>query len=63
MSEALDATETHLRGLGFDPTSLTGTTGWIRIQALADAVEAVYTSDESKRRFEIMARQIFIRFL
>ena len=62
LSEAIDAAEAHLRGLGFDPTSLTGTTGWIRIQALADAVEAVYTSDESKRRFEIMARQIFIRF-
>ncbi|PKN12440.1 MAG: type I restriction endonuclease subunit R [Deltaproteobacteria bacterium HGW-Deltaproteobacteria-4] len=62
LSEAIDATETYLRGLGFDPTSLIGTTGWIRIQALADAVDAVYTSDESKRRFEIMARQIFIRF-
>ena len=62
LSEAIDATEAYLRGLGFDPTSLIGTTGWMRIQALADAVDAVYTSDESKRRFEIMARQIFIRF-
>src|SRR5205823_10167316 len=25
-------------------------------------VDAVYTSDEAKRRFEIMARQVFIRF-
>jgi type I restriction enzyme R subunit len=25
-------------------------------------VEAVYTSDESKRRFEILARQVFLRF-
>src|ERR1019366_1829329 len=31
-------------------------------QALVDAVEAVYTSDESKRRFEILARQVFLRF-
>ena len=25
-------------------------------------MEAVYTSDESKRRFEILARQVFVRF-
>ena len=29
---------------------------------LADGVEAVYTSDESKRRFEILARLVFLRF-
>ncbi len=28
----------------------------------ADAEEAVYTSDEAKRRFEILARQVFVRF-
>jgi type I restriction enzyme R subunit len=62
LMEAIEATEAHLRGLGFDPARLSGTKGWARIQALADAVDAVYTSDESKRRFEIMARQVFIRF-
>ena len=36
--------------------------GFDRIQALRDAVDALYTSDEAKRRFEIMARQVFIRF-
>jgi type I restriction enzyme R subunit len=41
---------------------LKGAKGFTRIQALADAVDAVYTSDEAKRRFEIMARQVFIRF-
>jgi len=59
---AVEETERHLRSLGFDPARLTGAKGFTRIQALADAVEAVYTSDETKRRFEIMARQIFIRF-
>ncbi len=29
---------------------------------MRDAVDALYTSDEAKRRFEIMARQVFIRF-
>jgi type I restriction enzyme R subunit len=60
--EAIEATEAHLRSLGFDPGSLIGTKGFARIKALADAVEAVYSSNEAKRRFEILARQVFIRF-
>ena len=60
--EAIEETEKHLRGLGFDPARLKGAKGFVRIQALADAVDAVYASDESKRRFEILARQVFMRF-
>jgi len=60
--QAIEAAETHLRGLGFDPIRLHGATGFDRIEALRDAVDALYTSDEAKRRFEIMARQVFIRF-
>ena len=48
--------------MGFDPVRFTGATGFTRIQALGDAVDAVYTSDDAKRRFEIMARQVFMRF-
>jgi type I restriction enzyme R subunit len=60
--QAIEAAEKHLLGLGFDATRLHGATGFDRIEALRDAVEAVYTSDEAKRRFEIMARQVFMRF-
>ena len=60
--EAIEATEAHLRGLGFDPAALAGSTGFARIKRLKDAVEAVYSSDEAKRRFEILARQVFVRF-
>ena len=60
--ESLEATEAHLRGLGFDPTALIGSTGFARIKGLKDAVEAVYSSDEAKRRFEVLARQVFVRF-
>ncbi len=60
--EAIEETEKHLLALGFDAARLKGAKGFARIQALADAVEAVYASDESKRRFEILARQVFIRF-
>jgi type I restriction enzyme, R subunit len=36
--EAIEATEAHLRGLGFDPATLLGTKGFARIKGLADAV-------------------------
>jgi type I restriction enzyme, R subunit len=60
--EAIEATEAHFRSLGFDPMTLVGSKGFVRIKAIADAVEAVYSSDEAKRRFEILARQVFVRF-
>ena len=60
--EAIEATEAHLLGLGFNPATLVGSTGFARIKGLKDAVEAVYSSDEAKRRFEILARQVFVRF-
>ncbi|MGH8589441.1 MAG: type I restriction enzyme endonuclease domain-containing protein [Gammaproteobacteria bacterium] len=60
--QAIEATEKHLLGLDFDATRLQGASGFDRIEALRDAVDAVYASDEAKRRFEIMARQVFIRF-
>ena len=60
--EAIEATEAHLRRLGFDPATLVGSTGFARIKGLRDAVEVVYSSDKAKRRFEILARQVFVRF-
>lgn len=60
--EAIEATESHVLALGFEMKNLLGTQGFARIKGIADAVDAVYHSDESKRRFEILARQVFIRF-
>ena len=60
--EAIEAAEAHLRTLGFDPAALIGSTGFIRIKGLKDAVEAVHGSDEARRRFEVLARQVFLRF-
>ena len=60
--QAIEAAENHLRQLGFEPARLRGAKGFDRIQALRDAVDALYVSDEAKRRFEILARQVFIRF-
>lgn len=60
--QGLEVTENHVLGLGFDPARLRGARGFERITALRDAVNALYTSDEAKRRFEIMAREVFARF-
>ena len=49
-------------GLGFAAKRLLDSKGFTRIELLADAVEAVYTTDESKRRYEILCRVVFSRF-
>lgn len=59
--ESIATAEKHLRDLSFEPNRLIGATGFTRIEALRDAVDALYTTDEAKRRFEIMAREIFSR--
>ena len=59
--EAIEAAEKHLRDLGFDPNRLISAIGFTRIAALRDAVNALYTTDEAKRRFEIIAREVFAR--
>ncbi len=62
LKQAIEEAEKHLLGLGFDVRRLRGARGFDRIEALRDAVDAVYASDEDKRRFEIIARQVFDRF-
>ena len=60
---AIEETEAHLRNIGFDPARMLGAKGFVRIAAIADGVEAVINSrDEGRRRFEILARQVFVRF-
>ena len=60
--ESIEATEAHLRGLCFNPATLIGSTGFARIRGLRDAVDAIYSGDQAKRRFEVLARQVFVRF-
>ena len=60
--QAIEAAEKHLSQCAFEPSRLRGAKGFARIEALRDAVDAVCVSDEGKRRFEIMSRQVFARF-
>lgn len=59
--EAIEAAEGHLAGLGFEPAQLIGKKGFERINLLKQAVNALYASDEAKRRYEIIAREMFAR--
>lgn len=60
--DALQETEKLLLERGVDVEVLKTAKGFDRIRALADAVEVVCTSDETRRRFEILARAVFSRF-
>jgi len=60
---AIEETEKHLSSCGFDPARMIGAKGFARIAAIADGTEAVISArDEGRRRFEILARQVFDRF-
>jgi type I restriction enzyme R subunit len=62
LQEAIEGTEAHLLGLGFDAGQLTDARGFVRVGLLADAVEAVLGSESARKRFETLARIVFIRF-
>ncbi|MEO7318836.1 MAG: type I restriction endonuclease [Chthoniobacteraceae bacterium] len=60
---AIEETEAHLLKIGFDTTRMIGAKGFTRIAAIADDVEAVINArDDGRRRFEVVARQVFVRF-
>src|SRR5690606_34941341 len=60
--EAIEETERHLRSLGFDCSQFAGATGFNRIKLFRDAEELLWDAGEGRRRFEILARQVFVRF-
>jgi type I restriction enzyme R subunit len=62
LEDAISQTEKYLLDRKFDVARLRGARGFDRIEALRDATDALYASDETKHRFEIMAREVFSRF-
>jgi type I restriction enzyme, R subunit len=56
---ALQTCIDHLANLGFDLQELLETEGFDKIAALPSAVNAVSTNDESRARFEVLAREVF----
>lgn len=62
LEQAIVEAENYLRTLGFDPARFDVAKGFDRIEAFKDAVAAVLSSDDTKRRFQIMVSQVVARF-
>jgi type I restriction enzyme R subunit len=63
LEEALEATETFLQDeVNFDLQELIKADGLHKLAAMEKAVNAVYTNDETKRKFQVLAREVFKKF-
>ena len=60
--DAIESAEAHVIDLGFDMSRFDDATGFDRIEAIKDAVEAVRVNEESKRSYEILAMEVIKRF-
>ena len=63
LEEALVSTETFLQDeVDFDLQELINADGLHKLAAMEKAVNAVYTNDETKRKFQILAREVFKKY-
>lgn len=62
LAEAIEAVEVFLSDRGFHLLDIVEKTGFERNKAIIDAKEAVNENDESRKRFQIMARAVFSKF-
>jgi type I restriction enzyme, R subunit len=63
LEEVLDATETFLKDeVNFDLNTLIESEGLLKIAVLEEGINAVYTNDETKRKFQVLAREVFKKF-
>lgn len=62
--EAMDSVENYLKDeLNFKLSNIIDTIGLQRLKAIQDGEEAIYTNDETKKRFEVEARIVFKKYL
>lgn len=63
LEEALEATESFLKDeVNFDLQELINADGLHKLAAMEKAVNAVYTNDETKRKFQVLAREVFKKY-
>ncbi len=63
LEEALEATETFLNDeVNFDLRELIRAEGLHKLAAIENAVNAVYTNDETKRKFQVLGRDVFKKY-
>ena len=63
LEEALIATETFLQDeVNYNLEELIKAEGLYKLSAMEKAVNAVYTTDETKRKFQVLAREVFKKY-
>ncbi len=63
LEETLEATETFLLDeVNFDLQELIKADGLHKLEAIEKAINAVYTNDETKRKYQILARAVFKKY-
>lgn len=63
LEEAIEATETFLiEEVNYNLEELIKADGLYKLAAMEKAVNAVYTNDETKRKFQILAREVFKKY-
>ena len=63
LEESLTATETFLLDeVNFKLEELINANGLYKLAAMEKAVNAVYTTDETKRKFQVLAREVFKKY-
>jgi len=63
LEEVLEVTETFLQDeVSFDLQELIKAAGLHKLAAMEKAVNAVYTNDETKRKFQVLAREVFKKY-
>jgi len=64
LKDTLDATEAYLHDeLNFDLSRVVNSAGLQRLRAIQDGEDAVYSNEETKKRFEVLARMVFKKYL
>ena len=63
LEEALVATELYLQEeVGFDLQELIQSSGLEKLAAMEKGINAVYTNDETKRKYQVLAREVFKKY-
>jgi type I restriction enzyme R subunit len=62
LAEAIQAVRDYLSGSGFELSDILTKTGFDRNKTIIDAKEIINENDESRKRYQIMAREVFKKF-
>ncbi len=62
LAEVIDLVKTFLQDRDFDMTAITEGEGFARNAAIIQAKEAINENDQTRKQFEVMAREVFKKF-